>query len=437
MAKYVIEGGVPLRGKVKIPGAKNAGFKLMVASLLSDDMSTLSNIPYIRDVIAVREIIGALGGKVEIFDNTAQISGSVSKWQLPEELGLKSRASFMYLPILLHRFKKAKVPVPVGDKIGDRPINWFLEGLQKMGAKVKKGDGLIEASSTRGLVGTRYKFPKNSHTGTEALLMAASLAKGKTILENAASEPEVDDLISFLNQMGAKIKRGPERAIEIEGANSLKGALHTVMPDRNETVTFGCMAIGTKGEIEVENANANHVKAFIEKVKHAGEIIEIKNSLKFVYKRGLKSTNVTTSAYPGFMTDWQSLWTALMTQANGESTVHETIFENRFGYVPNLVKMGGKIELYSPKVGNPEKVYNFEWDEQSSKLPHAAKISGPTKLRGGNISISDIRAGATLVLAALMAEGRSEIYGIEHLERGYDDLGGRLERLGARIRKVD
>jgi len=183
--------------------------------------------------------------------------------------------------------------------------------------------------------------------------------------------------------------------------------------------------------------NRDVVKAFIEKVKHAGEIIEIKNSLKFVYKRGLKSTNVTTSAYPGFMTDWQSLWTALMTQANGESTVHETIFENRFGYVPNLVKMGGKIELYSPKVGNPEKVYNFEWDEQSSKLPHAAKISGPTRLLGGNLNISDIRAGATLVLAALMAEGRSEIYGIEHLERGYDDLGGRLERLGARIRKVD
>lgn len=438
MAKYIIKGGTPLRGSVKITGAKNSGFKLMIASLLSDEVATLSSVPLVRDVVAVQKIIEALGAKVEFSDDTMQIKGRIAEFAVPEELGIKSRASFMYLPILLHRFKKGKVTYPVGDKIGERPINWFLEGLVKMGAIVNKQNSLIEAQSPRGLVGCEYEFPKNSHTGTEALIMAAVLAGGETSIKNAAAEPEVDDLITFLNKMGARIERIKPREIRIKGVSSLHGATHKVMPDRNEVVTFGCMALGTGGEIEIENANTNHVNSFLKKIKEAGgNVSEKGNKLTISYKSALKPTRVTTAPFPGFMTDWQSLWTALMTQASGESIVHETIFENRFVYVPFLTKMGAEIELYRPSVDDPDKTYNFDWNEQIARVSHAAKIFGPRKLHGSNLEVTDIRAGATLVFAALMAQGESEIDNIEHIERGYGDLEGRLERLGAKISRVD
>ena len=438
MAKYIIEGGMPLRGSVKIPGAKNAGFKLMIASLLSDEMSTIYNVPYIRDVVAVKKIIEALGAKVEFSDDTMQISGKLNEFEVPEELGLKSRASFMYLPILLHRFKKGKVSVPIGDKIGERPINWFLDGLKQMGARVSMKDGVIEAQTPMGLTGAEYEFPKNSHTGTEALIMAAVLADGNTYIKNAATEPEVDNLISYLTKMGAKIKRINPREIEIQGVTQLKGAIHKVMPDRNEVVTFSCMALGTGGEIEIEGVNLEHVRAFIRKVKEAGgDIQEGKNELVVKFKDQLKGTNIITQSYPGFMTDWQSLWTALMTQARGESIVHETIFESRFVYIPYLSKMGAEIELFSPGIKNPDETYNFDWDENTAALPHAAKVFGPKKLHGSSLDVTDIRSGATLVFAALMAEGKSEITNIEHIERGYEDLEGRLERLGAKISRVE
>jgi len=438
MAKYIIEGGFPLKGKVTVSGAKNAGFKLMIASLLSDEISTLSNISYIRDVISVKKIIEVLGAKVEFSDGTLQISNGIKSWEVPEELGIASRASFMYLPVLLHRFKKGKVNLPVGDKIGERPINWFLDGLEKMGASIVKTDGLVEASAPKGLSGCNYTFPKNSHTGTEGLIMAAVLAKGKTKLENAAAEPEIDDLITFLKKMGAKIRRVSERTIEIEGVASLKGAVHKVMPDRNEVVTFGCMALGTKGDIEIENADPKVIESLLEKVKEVGGGVETtETGLRIFYKGDLEPTNVETKPYPGFMTDWQSLWTALMTQSFGESTVHETIFENRFGFVPNLQKMGAKVELFSPAVSDPVRVYNFDWNSESAKYPHAAKIVGPTKLKGTDLEVTDIRAGATLVFAALAAEGESKLFGIEHIERGYENLEGRLSNLGARIRKAD
>jgi UDP-N-acetylglucosamine 1-carboxyvinyltransferase len=438
MAKYVIEGGVPLKGSVKIPGAKNAGFKLMIASLLSDEMSTLSNVPYIRDVVAVKKIIESLGSKVEFSDDTMQICCKVSSWKVPEELGVKSRASFMYLPVLLHRFKKGKIYLPVGDRIGERPINWFLQGLEKMGAKIIFGDGEVEAAAPQGLAGCDYKFPKNSHTGTEALIMAAALAKGKTRLENAAAEPEVEELISFLNKMGAKIKRTKTREIEITGVPSLKGAVYKVMPDRNEVVTFSCMALGTRGEVEVENVRTKDIQAFLKQVRTAdGGINQNKNVLKVFYENSLKPTKIQTEPHPGFMTDWQSQWMALMTQAKGESIIHETIFENRFSCVQYLSNMGAEIELFNPGVKDPQNFYNFEWNEDTSKQMHAAKVFGPKQLHGSKLAVSDIRAGATLVFAALMAEGKSEIEDIEHIERGYEDLEGRLEKLGAKITRVE
>lgn len=438
MAKYIIEGGIPLKGKVKIPGAKNAGFKLMIASLLTDDISTLTNIPYIRDVVSVTKIIESLGSKVEISDDTIQISNGLSDWRVPEEVGIRSRASFMYLPILLHRFKKGKVPTPVGDKIGERSIDWFLEGLRKMGAVVTKEKGTIEISVSERLQGVHYTFPKNTHTGSEGMILAGVLAEGNTVLENAAAEPEIDDLISFLRAMGAKVERTEPRKIEIEGVSSLKGATHKIMPDRNEAVTFGCYALGTKGDIEIEGVRIAGLQAFLDQVRETRGVYETaEGSLSIAYQSELKPTFVDTGPHPGFMTDWQSLWVALMTQVLGESIMHETTFENRFGYVDNLKKMGAKIELFNPKVTDPNGFYNFEWSKDVEKLPHAVKVVGPTRLEGKNIEVTDIRAGATLVFAALMARGKSEITGIEHIERGYDDLEGRLQQLGAKIHKVD
>lgn len=438
MAKYVIEGGVPLRGSVKIPGAKNAGFKLMIASLLSDQRATISNIPYIRDVVAVKKIIESLGSEVEFSDDTMQICCKLRDWRVPEELGVKSRASFMYLPVLLHRFKKGKVYLPGGDRIGARPIDWFFEGLRKMGADVKIAGSEVEASAPQGLSGCSYKFEKNSHTGTEGLIMAAVLAKGKTVIENAAAEPEVDDLISFLNQMGAKIKRIVPRTIEVKGVSSLKGTVYRVMPDRNEVVTFGCMALGTKGKIEIEDVNTEHVQAFLKQVKLAdGGLKKNPGKIEIFHNGQIKPVSIQTAPHPGFMTDWQSLWTALMTQSSGVSVIHETVFENRFGYVPNLLKMGAKIELFSPSVDKPEGFYNFGWNEKTAKFFHAAKVFGPTQLVGSDLEVADIRAGATLVFAALMADGKSEITGVEHIERGYEDLERRLENLGAKIQRID
>ena len=437
MAKYIIEGGVPLKGTVKITGAKNSGFKLMIASLLTDKESTLTNVPFIRDVIAVSSIIQGLGAKVEHHGDTVQISNGISKWEVPEELGIKSRASFMYLPILLHRFKKGIVPNPAGDKIGERPINWFLDGLEKMGANVRLEGNMIEVLAKNGLSGINYKFPKNSHTGTEALIMSAVLAKGKTTLENAATEPETDDLISLLNKMGAKIKRVKPRVIEIDGVNSLNGATYEVMPDRNEVVTFGCMALGTNGDVKIENVNLDHLTLFFSKVKSAEGGIEKGSNTLRVYSKGLlKPTFVQTGPYPAFMTDWQSQWAALMTQANGVSVIYENVFENRFEYVRSLQKMGAKIEPFKTLVENPEEFYNFTPTKSSMEIPHAINIFGPKKLRGADLEVTDIRAGATLVFAALMAKGVSEIGNVEHIERGYEGLEERLVKLGAKIKKV-
>jgi len=262
------------------------------------------------------------------------------------------------------------------------------------------------------------------------------LAEGKTVLENAAQEPEVDDLVSFLNKMGAKIKRTKPRRIEIQGVRSLKGTRHKVMFDRNEAVTFACAALATKGEVFVKNAEEKNLTAFLTKLKEIGAGLEIKNSgIRFFYQGPLKGASITTKPHPGFMTDWQALWTVLMTQAKGKSVVHETIFENRFGYVPYLQKMGAKIKLFNPALKNPEEFYNFNLADDRPEYFHALRISGPTPLRGAKIKIPDIRAGATLTLAALTAQGRTILSNIDHIDRGYENLDGRLRNLGAKIER--
>lgn len=440
MAKYLVSGGNQLKGKVKVYGAKNSVFKLMLAALLSEEDSMIENICLIRNVSVVKEIIESLGGNVEIDseNKTAKISArNLSGSEVPLELGKESRASSMIIPILLRRFGKAKVPFPGGDNIGTRSLDRHFAGLVKLGAKISlEGDWIIAEST--GLVGADYTFEKNTHTGTETLLIAAVLAKGQTVLNNAASEPEVDDLINFLNLMGADVKRIEPRKIIINGVEKLHGTNFRAMPDQNEVVTFAVAALATKGDILVEEAKAEHLQAFIDKVEEIGGGVEINSQgIRFYYKQELHSANVETAPYPGFKTDWQALWVTLMTQAQGESVVHETVYESRFGYIDSLQKMGAKIELYNPEVTDPEKTYNFNLRNHKDGSFHAAKITGPTKLLGANLTVADIRAGATLTLAALTAEGQSSIENVEMIERGYEKLEERLKSLGAKIDKID
>lgn len=256
-------------------------------------------------------------------------------------------------------------------------------------------------------------------------------------MENAAEEPEIDELIDLLNKMGANIKRVNPRTILVEGVDRLHGTSFEIKPDRNEIVTFATSAVITKGDVFIENTNGEGLKEFIEKLKEAGGgVKQEENRIRFYYKGPLKGTGVTTMPYPGFMTDWQGAWAVLMTIAHGTSVIHELVYENRFGYVNELKKMGANIKLFNPTVANPQEFYNFNLNDDKKEYFHAAKIIGPTKLHNAVVNIADLRAGATLVLSALAAEGESIIFGIEHLDRGYEKFEERLKKIGANIKRV-
>lgn len=439
MTKYLIKGGKPLKGAIRIGGAKNSSFKLMIASLLGDGESRLLDISQIGDVQITKEVIEKLGGKVKspgkgtIFIDSSHLQS----YQIPEDFGYKSRASIMFAGPLLARFGKAYLPLPGGDQIGKRPIDRHLEGLKTLGVKIKQNDGFICLECAK-MTGNKFRFTKNTHTGTETLILAAALAKGTTVLENAALEIEIDDLIDFLNKMGAKIKRLANRVIKIEGVKKLKGTIHKAIPDRNEAVSYACAALATKGDIIIENARAEHLKTFLAKVKEAGGHYETDHyGLRFWYDQPLRATNIATKPHPGFMTDWQALWTTLMTQAKGQSEIVETVYEYRFGFVKDLKKMGAKIELFNPQVSNPEKFYNFNLDDDHHHNFHAARVFGPTPLKGINLKVTDIRAGATLMLAALIAEGQSLLLDDGHIQRGYEGLDLHLRELGADVQKIE
>jgi UDP-N-acetylglucosamine 1-carboxyvinyltransferase len=312
-------------------------------------------------------------------------------------------------------------------------LDRHLAGLVAMGADVDQSRNEITVRGCN-LKGTRYRFPKNTHTGTETLILVAARAPGRTILENAAQEPEIDDLITMLNGLGAEIHRVEPRTIVIDGVDELQGATHEVMSDRNEVVSFACMALATKGDVWIDPVQPQHIEAFLEQLDKMGAGFEVQGSSVHVWYTGpLKPTQVMTAPHPGFMTDWQPLLTTLMTQAEGTSVIHETVFEQRFGYVEELRDMGANIELFNPPVERPDEFYNFNLEDDRPAYRHAARIHGLTPLHGMEAVVTDVRAGATLVQAALTAQGESMLSGIEHIERGYDDLDQRLRKLGARI----
>ena len=420
-------------------GLKNVALKVLVAACLTSEEVIIENLPLISDVMTMTAIIEHLGGKIIFNDHklTIKMEDFLSE-KISLEKAAEIRPSFMFLAPLLARKGKAIIPNPGGCRIGARPIDRVVAGLKKMGVKIDydSKDGYFYASSSDGLKGAFYKFSKNTHTGTEVMILAAVLAKGKTVLENAAEEPEIDELIGLLSRMGAKIVREKSRRIVIEGVPKLHGAEFTIAPDRNEVVTFAVAALITEGDIFIRNIKRRGLEEFLEMVKLSGGGIEEKeDGIRFFYNGELKPSHVTTSFYPGFMTDWQGPWAVLMTKANGESTIHETIYENRFTYVSELRKMGANIEFYKPEVNNPEKLYNFNIRDDNGKNTHAIKISGPTNLHNAVLTITDLRAGATLVLGALAASGESVLLDAEHLDRGYEHFEQRLNNLGANIKR--
>jgi len=443
MDKFVINGGKPLRGEVTLGGAKNVALKLFVACILSDEPFVIRNVPAIRDGEIMLDVLKSLGIMVknDRFSHAVEIqNGHANQFQVPLDAGARLRTSSMVIGPLLARYGRAMIPNPGGCRIGARPIDRHIDALKQMGASIQyhSQDGYFYAEAPGGLRGTTYTFPKNSHTGTETVILAAVLAKGTTVIKNAAEEVEVDELIGLLTRMGANIRRSAPRQITILGVPGLRGADYTIMPDRNEEVTFAAAAALTGGEITVIGSQREHLTAFLKVFSAAGggyEAID-KAKTRFFRRRELTAVDILTRPHPGFMTDWQAPWGVLMTQAAGVSTIHESVFENRFSYADELKKMGAKIEYFNPEVTNPAAYYNFNWEDHKPGDYHAIRITGPTKLHNAVLTMTDLRAGATLVLAALAADGQSVIHGVEQIDRGYEHIEDRLHALGANIERI-
>ena len=414
MDKLLIQGGQPLSGSVKISGAKNSVLPMLCASVMSSDGAVeLENVPHLQDVTTTTRLLTQMGVSVTMdeFMNISLDSSTIHNFYAPYDLVKTMRSSILVLGPLLTRFGEAKVSLPGGCAIGLRPVDMHLKALEKMGAKIKVESGYITAQSQR-LKGANIIFEKKSVTGTENIIMAASLAKGQTQIENAASEPEISDLCIFLNKMGAKICGHGTDSIQIDGVDALRGTKHKPLPDRIEAGTFMIAASITKGDIEINNIIPEHCKAVIEKLIEAGaEITSTKNSVRVKMRKRPKAVNIETNAYPYFPTDMQAQITALNTIAKGESFVKENIFENRFMHVQELERMGASIKVND----------------------NTATINGMEKLLAAPVMATDLRASASLILAGLAAEGTTEIGRVYHIDRGYDCIEEKLQLIGARI----
>ncbi len=417
MAKILIEGGKPLSGSIKVSGAKNAALPIMAGVILSTEPVRLTNVPALNDVETMAKVLQAigiksscLGGNVYQFD----ASGPVSD-EAPYELVKTMRASFFVMGPLLARLKKARVPLPGGCAIGVRPVNIHLKGFEALGAQVSIEGGCAVAVAEN-LRGARIILDFPSVGATENLMMAATLAEGRTVIDNAAQEPEIVDLAKFLNTIGAKIEGAGSPSITIDGVERLGGGEYRVMPDRIEAGTFAVMGAMTGGPIRVENCDPDHLLALINKLREMGaEITTEADAIIVKADRRLRAVEVKTLPYPGFATDLQSQLMAAMCLAEGSSSVTETIFENRFMHVSELARMGASITIHD----------------------RTAVVHGVKTLQGAPVSATDLRAGAAMVLAGLVAEGRTEISQVYHIDRGYEDLVGRILKLGASIQRIE
>ena len=416
MDKLKITGGARLEGQIRISGAKNSALPAMAACLLTPEEVLLSNMPMVADIRTTRRLLGELGVRAEFEDgHSVRIKAeSISSHEAPYDLVKTMRASVLVLGPLLARTGKARVSLPGGCAIGARPINLHLKGFEKLGATVRTEHGYVEAEAPQ-LAGARIVFDKITVTGTENLMMAAVLAKGRTILENAACEPEVTDLAELLAKMGAKILGAGTPTMIIEGVSELKGATHTIIPDRIETGTFIVAGSIMEADLEITNCNPEHLVSVIEKLREAGASIHTAPASIRVKGGGpLVAADMITREYPGFATDMQAQYMALMTQAAGASVITENIFENRFMHASELMRMGADIRIDGAR----------------------AIVTGKKPLTGATVIASDLRASASLVLAALVAEGTTVIDRIYHLDRGYEKIEEKLQSVGAQIERV-
>lgn len=417
MDKLIVTGGIPLRGEIRISGAKNAALPVLVASLLTDEPVRIGNVPHLQDITTTMELLGRMGVRL-VVDEKMVIeadSSHVSSLRAPYELVKTMRASILVLGPLVARFGEAEVSLPGGCAIGSRPVNLHIKGLQAMGAEVVLDSGYIRARAKR-LKGARIFMDIVSVTGTENIMMAATLAEGTTIIENAAREPEVVDLATCLIAMGAKIRGAGSDEITIEGVERLHGASHDVIPDRIETGTFLVAAAMTGGAVRLRHSRPDLLQAVLEKLRDAGAVIETGAnwiSLDMKNKRA-QSVNVRTAPYPAFPTDMQAQFIALNSIAEGSGRVTETIFENRFMHVYELQRMGANIDME----GN------------------TAIVKGVKKLKGAPVMATDLRASASLALAGLVADSETIVDRIYHIDRGYECIEEKLAQLGARIRRV-
>lgn len=420
MEKLIIHGGRRLEGHVKISGAKNAVLPIIAATLLGQDTpSLLDEVPALEDVTTITEVLRKLGVQAEFDAERHQLhvdASTIGSCEAPYDLVRKMRASFLIMGPLLARCGKAKISLPGGCAIGTRPIDLHLKGFEMLGAHIEIGHGFIEATAPEGLKGTKIYLDFPSVGATENIIMAASMAEGQTILENPAQEPEIVDLANYLNVMGAKIRGAGTNVIKIDGAKKLVGRDYTIIPDRIEAGTYMVAAAMTRGDIYVENAISEHLKPVIAKLKEAGvEIEEDVSGIRVRCTQKTKAVDIKTMPYPGFPTDMQAQFMAMLAVSEGTGFVTETVFENRFMHVDELKRMGANIRI----------------DGRTSV------VEGVEKLTGCQVKATDLRAGAAMVLAGLVAEGETQVGYIHHIDRGYDNLVGNLVGLGAAIERVD
>jgi len=437
---YLISGGHPLKGEVVLSGAKNVALKTIIGALMFKGEVTLKNIPRINDVLDLIELIKSLGATAEFIQkNTLVVNGDSLKSNRVDLVnGSKIRVSFMLFAPLLHRFGECFVPNPGGCRIGARPIDRIIKGLITLGIKVvyNSETGYYHAKIINKPKGT-YKFEKPSHTGTELLMMIGLMTGDKVVIENIANEPEIDDLILYLNSSGARIVEEENKIIIGQTSELKQKEAFTIMSDRNELVTYATLAVASKGEVIISPINENLIGSFLEIMKKTGAGVEVISNFKYRFfnKGEIKPVDIETSPHPGFMTDWQPSWAILMIKANGQSVIHERVFENRFSYVDELKKLGSNIKFIESKVENPSDFYHFNYDKNNA-YQQTIKIIGPSQLHNAILNIADLRAGAALACGALLAEGESVVNGASILERGYEDFVEKVKKLGGEIRKI-
>lgn len=416
MSKFIVEKSEPLKGTIKVNGAKNSVLALLPATLLTSEPCVIDEVPDLRDVGVMSELLTVLGAKVKRERERVEIHAEdLTSHEAPYELVQQMRASFYAMGPLLARYGVARVSQPGGCAIGARPIDLHLKGFTALGAEVELGHGYVEAKVEGRLKGADIYLDFPSVGATANIMMAATLAEGQTVIENAAEEPEIIDLANFMNKMGASIKGAGTDTIRIMGVEKLNGAMHEVIPDRIETGTYMVAAAITGGDLMIENVVTSHLKPIIAKLRECNvNIEEHDDAIRVQGKADFTSVDVTTLPYPGFPTDMQAQFMALMAFAEGTSVINETVFENRFMHVAELNRMGANIKIEG----------------------HSAVVQGTKKLQGAQVKATDLRAGAALILAGLVSEGETEISEIRHIDRGYVRIEEKLGAVGARIRRV-